>query len=547
MAKHMMKTLTTLAVVAMNLATILLTVVNSLQAVELTRTISREDPKFNCAEAVLTVGRDGNVYLSSNVHDGAYILRVSRDGTQKLGGDAVYAMANATANAAGVIASANGHFNHSVNLYDRNVKQFTACNEFLVNDKSGWDAPAHIEAGASGNFYGLDQHRLRILRISPAGKVLQVYTFPEEAKAWDFRVCEAVEALYLRARDGTLRCVGFNGAVRWTQQVPGVFTVDEAGTVYALNGTTLKRLTSTGKPQGAINLPVTSVTAIGVFGDELIVKRADATELFQVHDLATGRQKRVVHSDHERVTAEVPGLVWTAGQAVPFKVQASNAAARWRVWATALGDSDWRELKRTGERLDVPVDFAGLYQLRIAPTLNPQADSEYTLRAVVEVRAPASQGTVSAWTPHNRIWWGRGEAIPVSIAVRPTKAAPAISLSLRSCHPGRSEGSCRETTEIRRFTQNDIVWSNAVGAVTLPAAFTAQLAPGRYEFAPRLPASPVWRSRSASGRVWPRARHSASRSTATIAGSIPLPTPGSLPMSRTRCSTARRCWASTSS
>ena len=35
----------------------------------------------------------------------------------------------------------------------------------------------------------------------------------------------------------------------------------------------------------------------------------------------------------------------------------------------------------------MPVDFAGLYQLRVAPMLNPQADSEYTLRAVIEVRA----------------------------------------------------------------------------------------------------------------------------------------------------------------
>lgn len=116
-------------------------------AVTLEQDISREDPKFNCASAALTVGRDGNVYLSSIVQNGGYILRVSRDGTKKLGGDAVYAMANATANAAGVIASANAHFNHSVNLYDRNFKQFAACNEFLVNDKAGWDAPCASRRG----------------------------------------------------------------------------------------------------------------------------------------------------------------------------------------------------------------------------------------------------------------------------------------------------------------------------------------------------------------------------------------------------------------
>ncbi len=456
-------------------------------AVTLEQDISREDPKFNCASAVLTVGRDGNVYLSSVVHDGGYILRVSRDGQRKLGGDAVYAMANATANAAGVVASANGHFNHSVNLYDRNFKQFVACNEFLVGDKEGWDAPARVEAGASGDFYALDQHRFRILRISPAGRVAQAYAIPQAATVVDFRVCEAVEAFYLRTQDGTLRCVGFNGAVRWTQIMPGAFTVDEAGTAYVLAGTTLKRFAAAGQPRGAIDLPVSSVTAIGVFSDELIVKRADATELFQARDLATGQQKRVVYADHERVTAEVPGLVWTAGQPVPFKLQCGNTAAQWRVWATALGDADWRELKRTGERLDVPLDFAGLYQLRVAPTLNPQAESEYALRAVIEVRAPASQGTVSVWTPHNRVWWAHGEAIPVHVALRPAKAPTAISLSFRSCRPAWREVSRRETTEILRFARNDFTWNDTLGIVTLPAALTAQLAPGRYELRAQVP------------------------------------------------------------
>ena len=86
-----------------------------------------------------------------------------------------------------------------------------------------------------------------------------------------------------------------------------------------------------------------------------------------------------VHDDHERVTAEVPGLVWTAGQAIPFKVRSGNAAARRRRrvgycagrFRLAGVETDW------GVDLAAPADFAGLYQLRIAPTLNPQAESEY--------------------------------------------------------------------------------------------------------------------------------------------------------------------------
>ena len=451
----------------------LLTVALPAQAVTLERIISREDPKFNCTAAVMTVGRDGNVYLSSVVNGGGSILRVSRDGTRKLGGDAIYSMANATANAEGVIASANSHFNHSVNLYDATFKHFAACGEFLVNDTVQWDAPARVEAGASGDFYGLDQHRLRILRISPAGKIVQVYAFPAEAKAFDFRVCEATQTFYLRSRDGVLRGVGFDGQVKWQQKIPGVFTVDDAGAVYALQGTTLKRYTPTGEPQGEISLPVTAVTAIAVFGDDLVVKRSHAAELFQVHDLATGELRRVVQSDHERATAEFPSVVWTAGESVPFA-----ATAHFRVWATALGDSDWRELKRAGDRLDVPGDFAGLYQLRIAPTLNPQADSEYTLRAVVEVRSPDSQGTVSVWTPLNRAWWGRGEAIPVAVAARTTNTVPeTIALSLRP-HSGQGDKAPTLWSETVSAAQGD---KPGEWRAALPAAFTAQLAPGRYE------------------------------------------------------------------
>ncbi|NQT37208.1 MAG: hypothetical protein HQ581_06950 [Planctomycetes bacterium] len=57
--------------------------------IKLEQIISREDPKFNCARASLTIGRDGMVYLTSAGQDSGYILRVSRDGKDKLGGASV--------------------------------------------------------------------------------------------------------------------------------------------------------------------------------------------------------------------------------------------------------------------------------------------------------------------------------------------------------------------------------------------------------------------------------------------------------------------------
>ncbi len=480
------------------LALALVAAAPALRAVELERFISREDPKFDCAKAAMTVGRDGNVYLASNANPG-YVLRVSPDGGERLGGEVVYALQNATANADGIIATANAHFSHSVNLYDAGFQHLATGNEFLVNDGVGWDAPARVEAGAGGDFYGLDQHRLRLLRLNPAGRIVQVYAFPAEAKAWDFRVCEKSQTFYLRGRDGTIHFVGFDGVLRRSHPLPGalVWTVDEAGTLLAMStaASIVKRWTATGEALPDIHLQTGELgptarapaTGIGVAGDHLILKRAHPTELFQVYDLADGRRKTVAATAHESLRAACPGLLWTAGRPLPFRVDFNGPGApRWRVWAATYGDTDWRELDWDGDQLEVPADFAGLYQIRIAPTLNPTAASEYRLREVVEVRQPDSLGTVSVWTPDNRIWFGRGEAIPVTVALRTSQTdAPANALlTLR-----------RQPTDA---TRPPPLWSAALSFVrdeqtgewrataTVPAAVVAPLAAGRYRLAAAL-------------------------------------------------------------
>ena len=39
----------------------------------------------------------------------------------------------------------------------------------VVSDQVGWDAPSHVEAGLSGEFFGIDQHRNRVVRVGPDG------------------------------------------------------------------------------------------------------------------------------------------------------------------------------------------------------------------------------------------------------------------------------------------------------------------------------------------------------------------------------------------
>src|SRR5262249_9499328 len=138
------------------------------RAAELEQIISRENPAFQPLSARLTVGRDGFVYLCSGGNT-SFVLRLRPDGSDKVGGKVVYAAGNATANRDGVLATANAHFAHKVTLYNRDFHEQAAVADFLVSDAVGWDAPPHVEAGASGDFYGVDPHRDRILRVSPQG------------------------------------------------------------------------------------------------------------------------------------------------------------------------------------------------------------------------------------------------------------------------------------------------------------------------------------------------------------------------------------------
>jgi outer membrane protein assembly factor BamB len=457
--------------------------------------ISREDPAFHCRDARLTVGRDGLVYLTSG-HQAGYVLRLSRDGRTKHGSPVVYATHNATANTDGVVATANAHFNHALNLYDKKFRHLAAANDFLVSDQVGWDAPAHVEAGASGDFYGVDQHRDRMLRVSPWGRLVTAYPIPHEPQGApglveDFRVSEQKQTFYLRNRQNVLRCVGFDGQPCWKLPIGGgAFDVTDDGTVFviAADGSVLKKYSPDGQPTGEVTLqmgelrpvPGSSLTALRIAGAEAIVKRLHETELFQTYDLASGTRKHVVSIEHEKLTVTFPSLVWTAGQRSPLRIEFVPASIRphWRVWAATFGTADWRELSYTNGEVQIPDDFAGLYVLKISPEVQPRESgqtAEYVVREVIEVRQPGRQGTVNVFTPSNRTPFGRGEEIPASVLVRTAGEQPrAVALRLVETPPplGATSKPLWETPLT--------VSPGKETPVVIPATLTRQLRPARY-------------------------------------------------------------------
>ena len=152
-----------------------------------------------------------------------------------------------------------------------------------------------------------------------------------------------------------------------------------------------------------------------VHSGDILLRRKHPTELFQRYDLTTGERKRVIQSEHERLTVTYPGDVWTAGQTLPFRIECTSGTKaitpRWRVWARPLGSSDYRELVVRDGQLQVPADAAGLYLVKVTPEIQPLlagAASEYLVRGWVEIRQPDTRGSVAVLTPENRTHFGYG-------------------------------------------------------------------------------------------------------------------------------------------
>ena len=455
----------------------------------LERVVSREDPGFDCATAGLAAGRDGNVYLfSTGPARVAYVMRIGPDGTEKSGGQVAWNGFNeAAANADGVVATANAHFTHSVITYDKKFQQIGACADFKMPGSTS--APTSVCVGASGDFYGLDHVANRVLRVGPTARIVQAIEFKDVPRPGSVRVSEAAGQLYVAG--GALCVIGFDGVERWRTKLTGpAWAVDDAGTVYSTKAAEaiINRWSAAGEQLSPTTLAKpkpgagseAKITHIAILGTELLVRRNDPKELFQVYDLASGAFKRSVASVHERVGVEFPSLVWTAGEPVPFTIDAGGGPVGFRVWAAPFGDADWRELRLKDGRLGVPADCAGLYQVRVAPTLNAAAPSEYALRTAVEVRGPGSRGTASVWTPFNRVHWARGEAIPFSLEVRTKDAdAPgAVTVSLRAAGAADGEPLWSEKLPLT---------AGKPATATIPADLTEALAAGRYALRATLP------------------------------------------------------------
>lgn len=439
-----------LAVVALLLATLPLPAADP---VVLEQVVSRHDPHFDVARARLSVGQDGYIYLANSGGKGGYVLRVSPDGRERSGGVVGYSTQAVAASKDGTVATAEGHFAHRVAFWGKNVASLGHVPDFLVSDIVQWNAPSDVCAGPSGDFYGIDQHRLRVLRVTPPNKLAEAYSLEQTGEksrggTLGLRVDESHKRFVTAWSNGMIWVTSFDGKPLWSLKLrpagetPGGFDLDAEGKLYIIaGGTDVKIFGLDGKPAGEVKLKVDptrkaqSIHDLRLLGDQFIIKRDDSTTLFEVYDRKSGELVRKVAADVEILQAKYPSSVWIAGKPVPFEIK-FDAGMRptkpsFRVWMRPLGVPEFTELPVRDGALAIPDEFRGLYQLRVTPDIGGRV-AEYVVDGFVEVRTPDAKGSVSIFTPLNRFYYGAGEEIPVTVVVRvPPKGTPTEKLTVK--------------------------------------------------------------------------------------------------------------------
>jgi hypothetical protein len=93
------------------------------------------------------------------------LLRMARDDSQRAWMRLTAVMSRGTANANGVIGTAHGHFTHAVKTWRSDFTEIGAVNDFLNNDQVQYWSPCDVQAGTSGDFFGYDSNRNRIVIV----------------------------------------------------------------------------------------------------------------------------------------------------------------------------------------------------------------------------------------------------------------------------------------------------------------------------------------------------------------------------------------------
>ncbi|WP_320779244.1 hypothetical protein [Streptomyces sp. CRN 30] len=475
--------------------------------------VSRHHPAFAVPSLHLGLGRDDNVYLVLGAQPDGHALRLARDGSAQRFGRVGYGTLAITADAEGVIATAEAHFPHRIDFWDQEFNRLGSIDDFTGNNTDGYFAPSAVEAAPSGWFYAIDQHRRQVVRLRPGAvdrRVTLTGLGPDATSKGGpagLRVAEELGLLYTAwptTAGAGLVCVStLDGThVRTVPARPagaafGGYDVDDGGRLHISAGLSGERrrqvtvLDAQGQPEDPVTLELPddpyTVRDLRVRGTHYYVKRDDPKYLFEVYDMLTGRLVRRVDADVERLSVSYEADEWTAGRETPLTI--THERGRWsddprfRVWLRPLGVPEFTELPLTAGAVTPPADARGLYHLRVSPDVAGRI-GEYAADGIVEIRTPDStEGSLSVltcrvdtgengtetFTALNRFSYGRGEPVTVRVLARTADGTPLPG--------GARVRLLRDGTEVRA---DDVTLTDGEGRLELTAEYTGTLEPGRY-------------------------------------------------------------------
>jgi len=460
-------------------------------AVTAERVVSREHPSFNIFDARMTVGEDGIVYFNS----GTFLKKLTLEGVPLSETNTVhYASSGIAVNKNGYIMQGQGHFAHTAAIFDSSYRLTNIITDF---DNRNFNAPQAVAVGTSGDFYACDGYLYRVIRITQEGRVTNVYSIPpHQQEGWitdDIAVSEEGRFIAIAGYAHGIRIIDFDGTMR-AQVENGNFTVDRFGRLFVIRGNNiLCAYDNDGKEVGRLAIPRdngTNFNSVSIYDDIAYLRRKDDKELYQRYSLETGEFLGAVYADVQTFKIDYANDFFTAGTKEPFKITFDSgihkANPKWNVWIRPFTSMGYRKLEQNADgTISIPSDFGGVYFLKVTPELDPWqkgTESEYFISTVVEVRQPNAIGSVSIMTPENRGSYGRGEAIPVAVAVRTRETLPtSVTIELREGGASAVAGKVLTTFNVRINAGN-----TPFGNFIIPAALTNKLSTGSYQLTAKI-------------------------------------------------------------
>ena len=492
---------------------------------ELSQIVSLEHPSFDVAASRMAVGRDGRVYArqrSLRPAREARRLRQARDTRS------TYALQMVAANAEGVIATANAHFNHAVKLWTHGFQELGSVSDFLVSDQVDWQSPTDVEAGPAATSTASTRTATASCALRRRDAWSTNYSLDRlgedlsasaQLRVWEKRQA-LLRALERRVESGGVRrsvaLVAAHASGLWRRMArrPRRGPTMEGSSSSRPRATRCRSTMSRGDLGSRLRLQAgqskgpASGSARAPWRGVPEAGRTPAS--CSRSTMATsGALKRVVLADTEELDVTLPHDPWTAGTPFPLAIRLVSETPRAAAGVASVAPSAGRPGHSRSCRFATassspPGGAGGLYQLRISAG---RAGSQ---------RRPTPSRSSSRSARRNRR--ERSRSTRLSTASTSARAKPSPSPSSRgrppSCRIERSVNSTRGSRVVaRERCRPSRRRTFPAGA---QAGADAGAGPGRYELTAEAPGLTMRRAgaRGGSGHRG-AARSSASSSTGT--------------------------------